>query len=153
MDRRYRKKMQNYWDKRWKVALSELQEIDIESWFDFWHVHPDWYFKGNRDSEMRAWVVTITYDFLKVVETFTEAQQDRLQVWASIAEDTGNNAVFIHSENPNGTDFPYDFSSAQWGVELTQELSGIVDLSTHELGKASIKNEVVYFIRKKALAF
>lgn len=147
MDRRYIKKMEQYWEKEYAKTLCELNNLNIESWFDFWHTHPDWKSKGNRSSETKAWVAVITYELLKETEAITKSQKNRLQVWAALCEDTGNNAIFIHSENPNKTAFPYDFSDVEWGIEDTSELDGLIDRSTHELGQCNYGDEVVYLIR------
>ncbi len=150
MDRRYRKKMERYWEKERSKALADIHSLDIESWFDFWHMHPDWKFKGNRDSETRAWVTSITYNLLQEVEATIQSQAERLQVWATICENTGDNSIIIHSENPNNTSFPYEFTDTKWGVDSTPDIDGIINHATHEIGKKVYEDEVIYYIRKKA---
>lgn len=151
MDRRFRKKMELYWAKEWNKTLREIQELDFEDWFDFWHTHPDWNFKGNRDNEMKSWVNSITYKVLNEIELHAKEQRNRVQIWATICEDTGNNAVFIHSKNPNGTQYPYDFSDVQWDIDTPEEIKDIVNHSEHEVGKSIIDNEVIFYIRKKTI--
>ena len=141
--------MEQYWEKEYAKTLSQLNDLDIESWFDFWHTHPDWKSKGNKNSDTRAWVTAITYELLKEVESITKPQGSRLQVWATICNDTGNNAVFIHSENPNNTPFPFKFSDVQWCTESPPELNGLIDNSTHEIGVWDYDSEVVYFVKNK----
>ena len=149
MDRRYKKKMEHYFDKMYSKALSQVHNLNIEGWFDYWHTHLDWKSKGNRNIETKSWVAHLTYDLLKEVELYTGSQKSRLQVWAMIFENTGNNAVFIHSENDNNTPFPNDFEGVSWGVEEPPELIGVIERSEHELGRKDYGGEVMYYIRNK----
>ena len=151
MDRRLKKRMERYWKKERNKSLREIQGIDINGWFDYWHIHPDWYFKGNRNKETRAWVAAITYDLLQVVEEFTKSQYSRLQVWAILCENTGNNAIFIHSENPNKTPYPNMFDNVEWGVKEPLDAEGIIDRNIYKLGKEIRKGEAIYYIYKKVL--
>jgi hypothetical protein len=150
MDRRFKKKMERYWKKEREKSLREIHSLDIDSWFDYWHTHPDWKFKGNRSNEMKAWVASITYDLLNVVEELTKHQGNRLQVWATLCEDTGNNAIYIHSDNPNSTPYPNDYENVMWGVRGPAVAAELIDQSTHETGTAKYEEEVVYYIRKRA---
>ncbi|HPF58404.1 MAG TPA: hypothetical protein PK820_06370 [Candidatus Competibacteraceae bacterium] len=96
-------------------------------------------------------MASYTYDLLNVVEEATKSQINRLQVWAILCEDTGNNAIFIHSENPNGKPYPYGFENVVWGVPEPTEAKGLVNRNIHEFGKAKYEEEIVYYIRKKSL--
>ena len=74
-----------------------------------------------------------------------------IQFFATICEDTGDNAIYIHTENPNGTEFPAKFENTDWVCEVPLELVVIVDMSTYEIGKTQYSNEVGYVLRKKVL--
>lgn len=150
MDRRFKKKMEQYWKKEREKSIREIHSLDIDSWFDYWHTHPDWNFKGNRSNEMKAWVASITIDLLGVIEDVTESESSRLQVWATLCENTGDNAIYIHSENPNGTPYPHEFVNVEWGVSEPVEAEGLINQNTHEIGRAKYEEEIVYYLRKRA---
>ena len=149
MDRRFKKKMEQYWKKEKNKSFREIESLDLDSWFDYWHTHPDWSSKGNRNSEMKFWVDRVTYVLLKLIEEKTKGNHHKLQVWATLCDDTGNNAVYIHSENPNGTPFPEKFDNVEWKEKVPQ-VKGVINQDTHQVGKTSYGEEIVYYIRKKA---
>jgi hypothetical protein len=146
MDRRFRKKMEGYLARRERIALDTFAKLDITSWFDFWHEHPDFDLKANRAKKM---VATLTYSLLKEMERLVSERTEPIQVWATLCENTGDNAIFVHSPNPNGTSFPYSFEGVEWGVEEPPEAVGLLD-QAHEIGKAKYQDEAVYYIRQRA---
>lgn len=148
MDRRYKKRMTFYWDRERKKSFEAIGALDFSTWFDLWHTHPDWKCKGNRYIEDRITVAKMTYDLLKYAEDL--AGNREIQIFATICEDTGSNAVYFHTKNPNSTPFPFDFNSkVEWGVTTPSVLENIVDLVIHEIGKAKYDDEIEYIIRKK----
>ncbi len=152
MDHRYQKRMSVYWSRDLKKELKAFDRLDTSSWFDLWHTHPDWKSKGNRFPENRAIVAKITYQLLIYAECLFQSRSQPVQIFASICEDTGNNAVYIHSENPNGTPFPYEFSDTVWDVPEPLELFGIVDNQIHQIGLQKFSNESVYVVRKREVS-
>lgn len=150
MDRRYKKRMEVYWVREKQRSIASIDLLDFNSWFDEWHTHPDWKAKGNRFGESRALVAKHTYELLYYAETRAKSRANDIQLWATICRDTRDNAVYVHTKNPNGTPYPYAFEGVQWGIDMPEELRGVVDLTSHEIGKASYSGEDVYFIRRKA---
>jgi len=150
MDRRYKKRMAAHWARERVRALRAVESRDYSSWFDLWHTHSDWKSRGTRFLEDRDAVAAITYEVLLRAESLAGKSGNSIQVFATICEDTGSNAVYIHSENPNGTEFPHTFPTVEWGVEGPPELVGLVNLATHEVGRAQYEDSVDYIIRKRA---
>lgn len=68
MDRRYRKKMTAYWFREKNKSMKHLNELDFTSWFDYWHLHPDWHAKGNRFADDRRSVALSTWELLAHAE-------------------------------------------------------------------------------------
>ncbi len=134
MDRRYRKRMARHWLSEERRAIASIERLDVETWFDLWHTHPDWDGKGNRCPENRAAVAEMTYRLLRFAEQRIAARKEPIQVFATICADTADNAVYLHSGNPNGTPFPHPFEGVRWGVAAPAELSGIFDAALHEVG-------------------
>lgn len=142
--------MTAYWAREKKKALRYFDRFNSSTWFDLAHTHPDWKSKGNRFPESRIIVAKLTYELMVYAETLAESLTKPIQIFATICEDTGSNAVYLHTENPNGTIFPYPFENSEWNVTPPLELYNIVDLTIHEIGKEIFPDEVVYVIRKKA---
>jgi len=138
--------MMAYWAKQRRKALLVLEGRDYSSWFNLWHTHPDWKSRGNRSLEDRAAVAAITCELLGRAEQLGAHRQDSLQVFAMICEDTGSNAIYLHSENPYGIPFPYQFENTEWNVACPPELAGLVDPSSYQVGKTQAND---YVIRKR----
>lgn len=150
MDRRYRKKMASYWMREKKKSILALDELNYSSWFDYWHLHPDWYAKGNRFAEDKRCVALSTYDLLVHAENKLQDRVGPYQVWATICQDTADNAVYIHTENENRTKFPHAFEGVQWHVPPPNELENIVNLMAHKIGKVTYENSQVYIVTTNA---
>jgi hypothetical protein len=146
MDRRFQKRITHYLAQQERKGIEALAKLDMTGWFDFWHTHIDWKSKANRAKPM---VAKITYSLLQQAEALAEKRHDSIQVWATLCEDTGNNAVYFHSLNPNGTAYPYSFDGVEWGISEPPEAENLLN-STHEIGRCQYTNEVVYIIRKRA---
>lgn len=145
MDRRYRKRITRYWAAREKAGLHTLSRLDMESWFDWWHMHPDWKGKGDRCPDNRKASVEVVYRLLQEAEKLRNKASKPIQYWALIASSAYDDAVYMHSENPHGTP-PYDFSGVEWDSVGNEMLSEVVDSSTHRIGKLQNESEALFFI-------
>ena len=150
MDRRYHKRMENYWLREERKSIMHFSRLDLTSWFDYWHTHPDWKAKGNKSLGDRVAVASQTYKLLNHAETLLKSRGPSVQCWATFCESTTDNAIYIHSQNPNGSPFPYQFDGIQWGVEPPQEAASLIDLQKHEIGKFDYTDCIVYAIRARA---
>lgn len=150
MDRRYKKKMAAYWIREKNKSLESLDRLDFSSWFDYWHLHPDWYAKGNRFSEDRRSVALSTWELLLHAEQRLKSRKSPYQVWATICANTADNAIYIHTENKNNTAYPHEFEEITWSVSPPKELENLVDMVTHRLGKVVYEFETVYIITANA---
>jgi hypothetical protein len=146
MDRRFKKRIARYLRQQEQIASAAISKLDMRNWFDLWHTHVDWKSKATR---ARPQVARLTYRLLLQAEERAAIRSDPIQLWATLCEDTGQNAIYVHSENPNGSPYPYPFDGVLWDVQAPHELQGVVE-HTHELGCARYETQVVYLIRKRA---
>jgi len=72
-------------------------------------------------------------------------------VWLSIAADrkVEQDALYIHSANPNGTPFPYPFPSADWNVPVPEFLVEFVHEETQQLGYFQYEAQPQYVVRQR----
>jgi hypothetical protein len=151
MDKRYRTRLSRYLDRETAQNKRALDKLDYSSWFDYWHTHPDWRMKCNRFSEAKAMAASATYGLLQYAEQLAAVRNGEIQVFGTLCENTGDNAVYLHSVNPNGTPFPVDFSEVQWDVSLLGELAGIVNTEQHQVGAQNLEDgSSQYLIRARA---
>lgn len=149
MDRRYKKKMDLYWAREERKNLAYLDRLDWSSWFDFWHLHPDWDARGNRYPVMRSAVANMTLRLFQYAESKAEGRVKPIQLWATFCEDTGDNAVYAHTENPNATSYPYDFAGVEWGQFPIAGLDSDADLSEYEIGRLNYEGSVQIILRQQ----
>ena len=146
IDRRFKKRISRYLAEREKRSLEALESLEIEEWFDFWHLHLDFKMRGNR---VRPMVAALTLRLLEKAESLVAGRRDPIQAWAQLCENTGYTAVYLHSPNPGGSEFPYAFEDVEWGVAEPEEVRGLIKPS-HELGLQVWWGEKTYVIRKRA---
>ncbi|MEZ4223513.1 MAG: hypothetical protein R3B13_21375 [Polyangiaceae bacterium] len=90
-------------------------------WWDTWHYHADWPGWGNLGWRYRLpHLSALAAVFQKVCDAsgrFTAP----FQTWILIdGEDAGQDATYVHTPNPNGTEFPLVVANAEWGVSSLQ---------------------------------
>ena len=145
MDVRFKRRMIRYLSSQEDAAFRRLGGLDINGSFDLWHTHIDWDNKANR---VKSLVARSTYRALIRAESLTVNRSFPIQVWATLCECTGDNAVYLHTNNPNGTPYPYAFEGVEWGIAEPAEFTDLID-ARHQLGLHRYSDEIVFFIRKK----
>lgn len=102
-------------------------------WWDHWHYHADWPGWGNLGwSYRREHLNALCVVFQKIARAKDQFPSD-FQTWISLSsDDAGQDAVFLHSPNPNTgiEQFPVRGKGLTWGVPvlekyLTQQLPGL----------------------------
>ena len=119
-----------------RTLLDRSAQIDIGldegSWFDQWHDHPDWYGYGALSWKSRLAHLHALATAYRACAKQLEGLGEPYQVWMLVASDEpSNDAVFVHTANPNGTPFPWTFPG---GVEWTGDFDvewGVPLLSSH----------------------
>ncbi len=150
MDRRFSKRMAIYWRGQLLTAERDLDRVDINSWFDLWHTHIDWKSKGNKCPETRLAAANLTYSVFQLAEQKAKARTAPIQLWAIFYSDTGRNAIYYHTPNDNGSDFPFAFEGVTWGIEPSNELKSIPLSPHHEWGVYTASDdEISYFLRPR----
>ena len=147
MDRRFKKRIERYFAEQVARYSSHIRARELEGWFDFWHVHPDFRSKANR---ARAVAAEATLQLLDVAEAYFASRSAPIQIFATLCEDTGSNALYLHAPNPNKTEFPHTFPGVSWGATLPDELSSVSVSSEYEVGRADYDSDVVYLVRRRA---
>ena len=149
MDHRYHKRMLAYWARMEARGRHKIDQRDFSSWFDYWHTHLDWYGRGNSRPENQTEIAAATIRLLQYAETISQNRLEPIQIWATLSSNTMDNAVYIHSPNPNASIFPHDFYGVSWDTPVPDWLKMDVP-NTHEIGKTSYNDITVYNIRKRA---
>lgn len=135
-----------YYFKLQNEARSFRVDLPGKEWCDHWHTHFDWDGFGNlnwahRRRHLKALLVALQ-----------RARQELLacgrpyQLFATVyPRSSADDGLYVHTENPNGTEFPLDFGYAMQMSVLPPLLSGKVNLDHYVVMKAG-KSENPYFI-------
>ena len=95
------------------------------------HWHVDWRGLGNLSwRERRSHLVALFAFYGRVlaqIEEWSEPHQCRLQIDAA---DSSQDAVFLHTSNPNATNSPHSFDYVRWEAEAPEYLREFLTDST-----------------------
>jgi len=150
MDRRYKKRMDRYWEKMKGYAVNSFSNLDPEGWFDYWHCHIDWEGKGDKRPENRESAIVLGYEVLKMAEEFKSKISGPVQSWWFIHEQSYDDAVYLHSPNENGSPYPFDFEGVIWGKNDNVALSSVVDTNQFKIGTMVNEHGTTYVVAPNA---
>jgi hypothetical protein len=103
-------------------------------WCDLWHSHFDWRGFGDKGFIHRRRHLNALLTALQRARIELSNYSGAYQLFAAIhLRDSANDALYVHTPNPNGTEFPVDFSGANEIEELPTLLSGRVDLRIYRV--------------------
>ncbi len=118
-------------------------------WFDLWHTHSDWNGAGNRDPESRRVCLRALFSLWADAELLAEPLSCSWQSWLVIdPEDSGQDAVYLHTPNPNRDNFPYAFDGVAWGVEPPPWLEDFMNRPGVVWGRSEYDGPVLYWVHR-----
>jgi hypothetical protein len=135
-----------------EVLKAELAKRSpkFDSWFDLWHRHVDWEGGGRLSRQHRNFELWALFKTLHRFERETHHLRERCQVFAYLYEqDSGSDAVYVHTPNPNGTPFPYEPEVSSWLTATPSWLAGRISLERYNLGVTEGDGERCYFVQRK----
>jgi hypothetical protein len=105
-----------------------FHNLDFHSWFDLWHDHPDWNGYGNiswkhRHKHLKALIRRFNY-----LKGRLSVRTEEFQVYSMInINDSYQDAVFIHTENPNQDNFPIRIEEYTNPLKLPKPLNEFIE--------------------------
>jgi hypothetical protein len=92
-------------------------ELSRESWFELMHWHPDTFGVGNVNQETREACLLLAKQYLTSAMNSLRKWSKPSQCWLLLDPfDSSQDAIYVHTENPNRLNFPYKFEDITWGV-------------------------------------
>ena len=83
-----------------------------DAWWDLWHYHADWPGWGNRQWKYRAAHLRALATVFRHAAGRAPLVGRPFQAWILLSgRDAGEDGVYLHSPNPNGTPFPVRLSA------------------------------------------
>ena len=93
------------------------------TWFDDWHDHIDWEGYGNLSWRMRRQHLELSAMAFESLDQRLATIDMPYQLWLMLAAaDSSEDAVFVHTPNPNAENFPKVFGEAEWGLPALSDL-------------------------------
>lgn len=126
--------------RNFRVDLAE------KKWCDLWHQHFDWEGFGDLGWVHRRRHISALLVALSRARDELALSTKPYQLFASInIGDAGSDAVYVHTENPNGTEFPITHTG-QALVSLPPLLAGRIDLERYRVFAESSGKERYYVV-------
>lgn len=110
--------------------------VNPSGWYDYMHWHADWSGLGNlRWKERREHLAALFTMFRRLLEE-TSGWTTPHQVWLKIdATDSTQDAVYLHTPNPNTESFPHRFGTTQWDAEVPERLREFITEPSWQFGR------------------
>lgn len=122
-------------------------ELRTDTWFELMHWHPDIYGTGNAGAEARSACLAIARQYLDkaLAELFVWGKPS--QCWFLAEEnDSEEDALYIHTPNPNRPNFPYLFEGVEWRVPAPLWLASHFPESDFVHGQSQFNGATLYWV-------
>lgn len=137
----------DYYRRLYRTADSFRVDLITKRWCDLWHVHFDWNGFGNLNRVHRLKHLNVVLRALDRARRELAGTTQPYQLFAIVYPRSSiDDAVYVHTENPNGTEFPLRFSGAVPIDTLPPLLAGRVNLKLYSVLKQRHDEGDVSFI-------
>ena len=121
-----------------------------QAWFDLWHTHLDFFGLGNTSLKVRrAHIKAQLTLYENLIDKLQQLNQP-YQTWIEINElEAGQDAVYIHTKNPNSDNFPLIINELKWNQSLPHFLEDLIDLNRFHVGQYKEDDSTFYIIQSK----
>lgn len=117
-------------------------------WFDLWHTHVDWRGEGNPRPDIRRECIRALFTAWAQVEAMAARRVGPWQSWLVFnAADSGQDAVYLHTPNPNRDNFPYPFAGVTWGSAPPPWLVEFLTPAM-KVGQSEFEGATLYWVRR-----
>ena len=139
-----------YFRNIWRRVNSFRLELDSDSWFDFYHIHLDWEGVGNESVKIRREHIKAYFALYKKVLDELKMFDKPYQCWLFLDDDdAGQDAVFVHSPNPNKDNFPLKIEKLNWESNIPTTFSDLINQKQFEVGQLNIGYGDGFYIQSK----
>ena len=140
MRRRGLKKLRGgkrYYTQLRRRAATLSVDLTPGQWYDLWHQHFDWVGRSRRGGRARAEHLAALFVAFERMLAQTANANMPVQVFLSIAPESNaeEDALYVHTPNPNGTPFSNALEGVTWGVPPPPFLRVFVENERWEVGR------------------
>jgi len=110
--------------------------VDSDGLYDYMHWHADWPGLGNLRWRERREHLAVLFTMFRRLLAETRGWTTPHQVWLQIdAYDSAQDAVYLHTPNPNAENFPNDFAGTAWDAPIPERLRELVTDPMWQFGR------------------
>jgi hypothetical protein len=136
-----------YYRKLLKASRTFVVNLSAKQWCDLHHQHFDWDGKGNEGRLQRVRHLNAHLRALRRARLELQAQDKPFQLFAYIdLAASENDAVYIHTPNPNGTAFPADLGCGEQEAKPPPLLACRVDRRLFRILKSTAQGSHVFYL-------
>jgi len=93
-----------------------------ETWFDNWHLHFDWKGYGNNSFKRRRLHLDKLFRHFEILVDKTKKLNTDFQLYSILLDfESSSDALFLHTPNPNNSQFPFKISELLLTTTLTNK--------------------------------
>jgi hypothetical protein len=146
---RFKEPNKRYYFELQRKTRSFRVDLPKRKWCDLWHQHFDWEGFGDRGWVHRRRHLSALLVALSRARNELALSSQPYQLFAVVhVSDAGSDAIYVHTENPNGTEFPLSHSGRVL-QSLPPLLAGRVDLNKYRVFSQHEGKEHCYVIEPK----
>ncbi|CAA6813935.1 MAG: Unknown protein [uncultured Campylobacterales bacterium] len=123
-----------------------FNHLNFDSWFDLWHDHIDWCGYGNiswKHYKQHLEVLLVRFEYLT---KRLENRDGEYQLFCLIdINNSMENTIFIHTQNPNKSEFPINYQSGN--LEISNNLEDFLVRHKYEWFQNNEKLIFIYDIQ------
>ena len=139
-DRRYYRKLTS-------KSRNYAVRMDKKQWCDLHHDHFDWDGKGNTGRAHRVRHLNALLRALRRARIELERYGRPYQLFAYVdLKNSANDALYVHTPNPNGTEFPNPIGSVSVPAQAPPLLGARVDPRHYEVRRYGESGSIFYVI-------
>lgn len=140
----------DYYASLWREARSYRVDMARKRWCDFSHQHFDWEGFGDRSWRDRRRHLAVLLKAFRRAQVELSSFRGEYQLFASITPgDSGGDAVYVHTPNPNGTPFPM-VPNGERISQLPPLLAGRIDMMRYQVFRYGHGPSATFTILPKA---
>ena len=133
------------------MRVATRLQVQESGWFDRMHWHVDWPGLGNVSWRERRSHLIALFAMFRDVQHKTAAWLAPHQCWLQInAVDSSQDAVYLHTPNPNNGDFPIGFEWVQWDAHVPARLREFMSDPSWQFGRTDVRWTHFYVRRRPA---
>lgn len=141
-----------YYTRLKNSAATFSVDLRPSQWYDLWHKHFDRHGYTRRSHRARHQHLRALFTAFRrtLQQAFDSARP--VQVFVSIAPESEaeQDALYVHTPNPNGTPFPHPFEGVHWNASPPPFLRTFIEGEPWEIGSVQYEGSTWWVVRARS---